>query len=100
MIDKLDRNVLLQLFTPPLILDLSFYNFQNALTACYFVLNYDVEITFSRHAKNRAKLYKISELIIQRIVTARELAQGKHEIIENIEGPRYPLKLLLLLKKT
>jgi len=51
-----------------------------------------VEIRFSRHAKRRGKLYRISESTVLEILEGRELTQGKHEIIQNIEGFTYPLK--------
>lgn len=51
-----------------------------------------MKIKFSRHAKRRAKLYKIPESVIIEILHKKELSQGTHEIIENTEGFKYPLK--------
>jgi hypothetical protein len=51
-----------------------------------------VEIKFSRHAKRRANLYKIPESTILRILEGKDFNQGKQEIIENVEGFKYPLK--------
>ncbi|MDD5434988.1 MAG: hypothetical protein PH343_06115 [Nitrospira sp.] len=52
-------------------------------------------IIFSRHAKRRAKLYKISETTITDILTNMKLKQGEHEIIENVYGFRYPIKIVV-----
>ncbi len=45
-----------------------------------------MEIKFSRHAKRRARLYKISESTIIKILEGKELSQGRHEIIELKNG--------------
>jgi hypothetical protein len=52
-----------------------------------------VEIKFSRHAIRRGKLYKIPEETVRKILAGKELIQGNQEIIENIEGLKYPLKI-------
>jgi len=57
-----------------------------------------VEIKFSRHAKRRAKLYKIPESTILKILERKELTQGTHEIIENVEGFSYPLKIVIAVE--
>jgi len=57
-----------------------------------------VEIKFSRHAKRRAKLYKIPESTILKILQGKELYQGTHEIIENVEGFAYPLKTVVAVE--
>jgi len=54
-----------------------------------------VEIKFSRHAKRRAKLYKIPESTILRILEGRDFNQRNQEIIENVEGFKYPLKIVV-----
>ena len=54
-----------------------------------------MEIRFSRHAKRRADLYEIPQDTILKILEARELSPGFHEIIENVEGFKYPLKILV-----
>lgn len=54
-----------------------------------------MEIKFSRHAKRRAKLYNISESIIIDILKSMDLSQGEHEIIRNIRGFKYPLKIVI-----
>ena len=52
-------------------------------------------IKFSRHAKRRAKLYNISESIIEGILTDLDLQKGKHEILTDVSGFKYPLKLVV-----
>jgi hemin uptake protein HemP len=54
-----------------------------------------VEVKFSRHAKRRAKLYKISEPIIIDILKSMDLSQGEHEIIRDVKGSKYPLKIVI-----
>lgn len=57
-----------------------------------------MEIKFSRHAKRRAKLYKIPEETVREILAGKELIQGSQEIIENVEGLKYPLKIAVSVK--
>jgi len=57
-----------------------------------------VEIKFSRHAKRRAKLYKIPESTILGILEGKDFTQGKEEIIENVEGFSYPLKIIIAVE--
>ena len=59
---------------------------------------YFVEIKFSRHAKRRAKLYKIPESTILRILEGRDFNQRNQEIIENVEGFKYPLKIVIVVE--
>jgi hypothetical protein len=54
-----------------------------------------MEIRFSRHAKRRAKLYDIPESAIYNILTSMNLHQGEHEIVRNIKGFQYPLKIVV-----
>jgi len=57
-----------------------------------------MEIKFSRHAKRRAKLYKIPESTILRILEGKAFNQGSQEIIENVEGFKYPLKIVIAVE--
>ncbi|WKZ18275.1 MAG: hypothetical protein QY310_12670 [Candidatus Jettenia sp. CY-1] len=57
-----------------------------------------MQIKFSRHAKRRAKLYKIPESVLIKVLEGKELSKGTHEIIENAEGFKYPLKILITLE--
>lgn len=54
-----------------------------------------MQIKFSRHAKRRAKLYKVSESVIFNTLRDIELSQGKQEIIKEIDGLKYPLKIVV-----
>jgi hypothetical protein len=54
-----------------------------------------VEIKFSRHAKRRAMLYHIPEATILKVLEGKELTHGDHEIIEYVEGFKYPLKIVV-----
>ncbi|HHT9105351.1 MAG TPA: hypothetical protein ACFYD7_05690 [Candidatus Wujingus californicus] len=57
-----------------------------------------MQIKLSRHAKRRAKLYKIPESVIIKILEGKELSKGTHEIIENAVGFKYPLKIVITLE--
>jgi len=54
-----------------------------------------MKIKFSRHAKRRAKLYNISESAISDILTGMNLRRGEHEIVRNVVGFQYPLKIVV-----
>lgn len=57
-----------------------------------------MQIKFLRHAKRRAKLYKIPESVLIKILEGKELSKETHEIIENAEGFKYPLKIVIALE--
>jgi hypothetical protein len=58
-----------------------------------------MKVKFSRHAKRRAKLYNISESVILRILENKDLSrQGINEILENVEGFKYPLKIIVAVE--
>jgi hypothetical protein len=57
-----------------------------------------VKIKFSRHAKRRAKLYRIPESAISNILQNMTLSQGEHEIIKDVEGFKYPLKIVVAVE--
>lgn len=52
-------------------------------------------IKFSRHAKRRARLYNIPDSTVTGILTSMNLGQGKHEIIKDVPGFKYPLKIIV-----
>ena len=52
-------------------------------------------VNFSRHAKRRAKLYNIPKSIVEEILLQLELGNGKHEVITEVSGFKYPLKLVV-----
>jgi hypothetical protein len=56
-----------------------------------------VKIKFSRHAKRRAKLYSIQESIVAQLILEANLTEGEHEIIRNVPGFKYPLKIIASL---
>jgi hypothetical protein len=58
-----------------------------------------VEVKFSRHATRRAKLYGIAESIIEDIITGLNLREGEHEIIKDVVGFKYPLKMVVSIEK-
>jgi hypothetical protein len=58
-----------------------------------------MEIKFSRHAKRRAKLYRIAESTVTAILANMNLHQGEHEIIKDVAGIAYPLKIVVSVEK-
>jgi len=54
-----------------------------------------VEIIFSRHARRRGKLYRISQETVRKVLKGKKLKQGKQEFTENIPGFQYPLKVIV-----
>ena len=58
-----------------------------------------MKIKFSRHAKRRAKLYKISESVILKVLEGKDLpGKGTYEILEDVEGLKYPLKIVVVIE--
>jgi hypothetical protein len=58
-----------------------------------------MDIKFSRHAKRRAKLYGISESMVIDILRNMNLHQGEHEIIKDVSGFKYPLKIVVSVEE-
>ena len=56
-----------------------------------------MEIKFSRHAKRRAKLYKIPESTVISILRDRKFTPGKHEIVPTVDNCYYPLKISVVV---
>ena len=54
-----------------------------------------MKVKFSRHAKRRAKLYEIPESTIEKILADSELNDGEHELIRDIAGFKYPIKIVI-----
>ena len=54
-----------------------------------------MKIKFSRHAKRRAQLYKIPESTIRDILASLNLHRGVREIIRDVAGFQYPLKIVV-----
>lgn len=59
----------------------------------------DMIIRFSRHAKRRAKLYKIPEATITDILKGMQLSEGEHEIIKDIPDFNFPIKMVVAVKE-
>ncbi len=58
-----------------------------------------MKIKFSRHAKRRAKLYSISESVIVKVLENKDISgQGIHEIVEDVAGFKYPLKIVFIIE--
>ena len=52
-------------------------------------------VKFSRHAKRRAKLYKIPESTVEKILADSDLNNGEHEIVRDVSGFKYPIKIVV-----
>lgn len=57
-----------------------------------------MKIKFSRHAKRRASLYNIDENIIEQMLINLNLTDGQHEVINNVIGFKYPIKVVIAIK--
>jgi uncharacterized protein YuzE len=57
-----------------------------------------MKIKFSRHAKRRAKLYRISLADIEFLLKNIRLSEGKQEIIKSLEGYTLPVKTVVAVK--
>ncbi len=57
-----------------------------------------MKIQFSRHAKRRAKLYKIPTSTVIKILENTELTPGEHEVIEKVKGFELPLKIVIAVE--
>ncbi len=58
-----------------------------------------MKIEFSRHAERRAKLYRISRTTIESILSSSDLEDGEHELIRDINGFKYPIKIVVAVEK-
>jgi len=56
-------------------------------------------VKFSRHAKRRAKLYNISNSVVENILRNVNLENGEHEIIREVSGFKYPIKIVVAVEK-
>ena len=57
-----------------------------------------MEIKLSRHARRRARLYGISPSIISDVLAGRDLSQGNQQIVVDVAGVAYPLKIVIFRK--
>ena len=53
-----------------------------------------MKIIFSRHAKRRVKLYKISERWLESEIISKHLSIGQHTIIEDSPDHALPIKTI------
>lgn len=58
-----------------------------------------MKIHFSRHAKRRAKLYHLPESTIEEILVDLDLQDGEHELIRDISGFIYPIKIVVSVER-
>jgi hypothetical protein len=59
-----------------------------------------VKIKFSRHAKRKTNLYKIPESVVEEILKDSELDDGQHQIIRNVIGFKYPIKVIVSVERS
>lgn len=57
-----------------------------------------MRVEFSRHAKRRMQLYNIPESTLLEILENIELSQGEHEIIEDVSGIKFPVKMVIAVE--
>lgn len=57
-----------------------------------------MEIKLSRHARRRARLYGISPSTISGVLTGRNLSRGNQEIVVDVPGLAYPLKIVVFVE--
>ncbi len=57
-----------------------------------------MKIEFSHHAKRRANLYRILQSTTLSLLEGRQLDPGIHEIVERVEGFRWPLKVVVVVE--
>jgi len=50
---------------------------------------------FSMHARRRAKVYNIPESMIRTILAGSDLGVGNHELITEVAGFKYPIKIVV-----
>lgn len=57
-----------------------------------------MKIRFSRHAKQRAKLYKIPQPVIEKILDEATLVAGKQVIFSDIPQLSHPIKIVVAVE--
>ena len=58
-----------------------------------------MQIIFSRHAKRRAKLYKIAQDLIIEILKDSPISPGKNEIVKKVKNLPFPIKIVYRYEK-
>ncbi len=59
-----------------------------------------MKVTFSRHAKRRAKLYGIQESVIGEILSELRFDDGEYELIRDVAGFKYPIKIVVSVRRS
>jgi len=59
----------------------------------------NLDIHFSRHTRRRAKLYNIPESTIRTILGGSDLDVGNHELIKEVAGFKYPIKIVVSVEE-
>ena len=57
-----------------------------------------MKIEFSRHARRRAKLYRIPESTVEAIVSEKCRPEGQHELVVDVPEMRYPSKVVVVVE--
>ena len=57
-----------------------------------------MQIRLSRHARRRIRLYGISPSVISEVLTGRKITQGSQEVVADVVGLAYPLKIVVFRK--
>jgi hypothetical protein len=57
-----------------------------------------MKIKFSRHAQRRTRLYGISKSTINAIFSSMDLHQGIQEIVKDVVGFMYPIKIIFVVE--
>jgi hypothetical protein len=58
-----------------------------------------MKIVFSRHAKRRMKLYKISESWLESLLIEKQFGSGKHILLEQSPDHSLPIKIVIQAKE-
>ena len=56
-------------------------------------------VEFSRHARRRAKLYRIPEAAARKKLDGTDLREGEHELIEDIYGFEFSIKIVVAVEE-
>ena len=59
-----------------------------------------MNIHFSRHARRRMRLYKITEDIVIHIVENTAFSLGKQTLLHDIPGQKLPVKIVAVFEET
>jgi hypothetical protein len=57
-----------------------------------------MQVRLSRHARRRAKLYRIPETTIRDLVLSEAQNIGHHSLVSDVPGFRYPIKVVYVVE--